>query len=262
MNCCARSADVSLIILSCGHWDYTERLLHSLLRTEGIAFETVLVDNGSDEAVRDQIRGVLDSELGRRLRLRAAFSATNRGIATGRNAGAALAGGPLLLFLDNDVEVFESHWLSALVDAYGQGCLYGVVGSVLVGADDTDRGLFCGGTVGPDGRVQLNTAIGTDLRGREVVSSDFCLGASFLTGRGLWDRLGGFDSQYDPMDYEDVDFCLRAHRLGLQSGVVRRSRLRHWGHVTTGTRGFARLQTYLVSGRRFVKRWGRSNPIG
>ena len=33
--------------------------------------------------------------------------------------------------------------------------------------------------------------------------------------REVWHRLGGFDTQFCPLWFEDVDFCKRVHNLGL-----------------------------------------------
>ncbi len=34
--------------------------------------------------------------------------------------------------------------------------------------------------------------------------------------REVWQRLGGFDTQFHPLWFEDVDFCKRARDLGLK----------------------------------------------
>jgi N-acetylglucosaminyl-diphospho-decaprenol L-rhamnosyltransferase len=45
-------------------------------------------------------------------------------------------------------------------------------------------------------------------------------GAMLMFRREVWQRLGGFDTQFDPLWFEDVDFCRRARDLGLKIHYV------------------------------------------
>lgn len=45
-------------------------------------------------------------------------------------------------------------------------------------------------------------------------------GAFLMFRREVWHRLGGFDTQFDPLWFEDVDFCKRAADLGLKIRYV------------------------------------------
>jgi GT2 family glycosyltransferase len=66
-------------------------------------------------------------------------------------------------------------------------------------------------------------------------------GAFLMFGREVWRRLGGFDTQFWPLWFEDVDFCKRAHDLGLKIQYVPEAIARHQGghslaHVDRGCR--------------------------
>ena len=39
-------------------------------------------------------------------------------------------------------------------------------------------------------------------------------GACLAVTRTMWDKVGGFDEQFFPVWFEDVDFCKRAARSG------------------------------------------------
>lgn len=45
-------------------------------------------------------------------------------------------------------------------------------------------------------------------------------GAFLMFRREVWQRLGGFDTQFYPLWFEDVDFCKRAYDLGLKIQYV------------------------------------------
>lgn len=54
-------------------------------------------------------------------------------------------------------------------------------------------------------------------------------GAFLLFRRDLWDRLGGFDTQFAPIWFEDVDFCKRALALGSKIRYLPRVTATHQG---------------------------------
>lgn len=54
-------------------------------------------------------------------------------------------------------------------------------------------------------------------------------GAFLMFRREVWQRLGGFDTQFYPLWFEDVDFCKRAHDLGLKIQYVPRVTALHQG---------------------------------
>lgn len=56
--------------------------------------------------------------------------------------------------------------------------------------------------------------------------------AAFLMfRREVWQRLGGFDTRFYPLWFEDVDFCKRAHDLGLKIQYVPQvTAMHHGGH--------------------------------
>lgn len=253
--------EVSVVVLSRNHWPYTATVLEGLAGTSGVAFETVVVDNGSTPEVVAALEATAAGELGRRLRLRLRLHPTNLGVASGRNDGAALCRAPLVLFLDNDVEVVEPGWLHALVETYSENPELGAVGAVLHNADDDRTIQFSGGAVDRRGRVHFETTLAADphLRGR-AKATRLCIGACLLTPRELFEKAGGFDPAFDPMDYEDVDYCLRLAEAGHRSAIALGAHLVHHGHVTTGSRDPGRVRNYVVNGRRFLARWADRLP--
>jgi GT2 family glycosyltransferase len=54
-------------------------------------------------------------------------------------------------------------------------------------------------------------------------------GAFLMFRREVWQRLGGFDTQFYPLWFEDVDFCKRASDLGLKIKYVAQVTAQHQG---------------------------------
>jgi glycosyltransferase involved in cell wall biosynthesis/SAM-dependent methyltransferase len=86
--------------------------LGSVLAQTYTDFEVIVVDDGSTDSTADYLAQVTDQ----RVRF---VSHPNMGLPASRNAGARLASGAWLAFLDDDDSV-ESTWLERLVDLVGQ----------------------------------------------------------------------------------------------------------------------------------------------
>jgi N-acetylglucosaminyl-diphospho-decaprenol L-rhamnosyltransferase len=54
-------------------------------------------------------------------------------------------------------------------------------------------------------------------------------GAFLLIRRAAWHRIGGFDERFEPVWFEDVDFCLRLNRNGYRIRFVPQVRAQHTG---------------------------------
>ncbi len=253
MGHAGKRPEVSIVILSHNHWDYTVTALNSLTMTRDVSFETILVDNGSVPPVREAIAEYHNTGINYQY----VFNDTNIGIASGRNQGASIAKGHSVLFLDNDVRIIHSDWLKNLLCAMRAHPSIGVGGGILLRPSGEPQ--FAGGRIDSKGNILFSEKLNADDEfDGNVVFTEFCIGACMLVSKSCWDQLGGFDTLFDPMDYEDIDFCLRAREMGWQSGVVPQTKLIHTSHVTTGKNGladFRRLKNFLINGRRFKKRW-------
>jgi GT2 family glycosyltransferase len=73
-------------------------------------------------------------------------------------------------------------------------------------------------------------------------------GAFLMFRRQLWQRLGGFDTQFHPLWFEDVDFCKRTRNLGLKIQYVPQVIARHrGGHSIAGLDWGCRQVYWYVS---------------
>ncbi len=133
------------------------------------------------------------------------------------NLAAAQAKGEYLLFLNDDVEIIDRHWLEALLEQ-GQRPEVGVVGPRLLYPDRRVQhaGMFLA-AVGQARHAFRYAAeqdpgyFGLALTQRNVIA---VTGACLLTRRETFDALGGFDETQSIVN-NDVDYCLRAWQSGL-----------------------------------------------
>ena len=132
------------------------------------------------------------------------------------NQAAEIAKGELLLLLNNDIEVNESGWFEAMASQAMRPSV-GAVGALLLYPDGT---IQHGGVV-----LGLNHAVGHAYRnlrlnhavhrGRSQLLSCWSAvtGACLMIRKELLVRVGGLDEDL-PVEFNDVDLCLRLVQLG------------------------------------------------
>jgi GT2 family glycosyltransferase len=169
------------------------------------------------------------------------------------NNAVRLSNGEYVLLMNDDVRVKTPNWLE-LMAGMAERPGVGVVGPRL---------LFPNGTVQHAGVVLLGGlpghayyewprnafgyAMGLQLnRGYSAVT-----GACCLTPRSLFDRLAGFSERYK-LNYNDVDYCLRARELGYRSVYLADAELYHYEGVSKD--GGRSVSTEEIS--MFLSDWG------
>jgi len=145
----------------------------------------------------------------------------NLGFAGGVNAGIDAAQGDVFVLLNQDC-IVQPGWLAELLRALEVHSEFGIAGCTIVNSDGTlnHAGAF---VRRPDAYGVHSTEIG-DGEPRPV---EYVTGAAMAIRRSTWDRIGRFDEGFYPAYYEDSDYCYRARRKGLETGLVPSARVTH-----------------------------------
>jgi GT2 family glycosyltransferase/glycosyltransferase involved in cell wall biosynthesis len=239
---------VSIVIPVYNKVAYTLACLRSLAERAGdVPFEVIVVDDGSSDATPQRLAGIGG--------IRALRNAENLGFIGSCNAGAAVAQGEYVLFLNNDT-VVTAGWLEALLRCIEQAPQAGLVGAKLVYPDG--RLQESGGIVFDDasgwnyGRFDEPDDPRYSFR-REV---DYCSGAAILLRRDLFARLGRFDTRYAPAYYEDTDLAFAVRAAGFKVYVEPASVVVHFEGITSGTDTASGIKRYQVVNReKFQHKW-------
>ncbi len=206
---------IVVIVLTYNQRDVTLRCLESLMALKSPPFTVLLWDNGSNDGTCAAVN--------------AAFPAivthhhdANLGVASGRNAAAALAMArfkpEFLLFLDNDM-VLESDFVRGLVEPLLRDPGVGQTQAKLRFMDDQGRLNDGGGARIDFVRWQITPVGYREVdRGQHDQEKDCisCGGAMMVRAR-LFQQLGGFDATFDPFGPEDLDFSLRLQAAGYRA---------------------------------------------
>ncbi len=175
--------------------------------------ELIVVDNGSTEPASVRYLRHLESTGGTTvIRSPGPFNFSKLA-----NTGARIAGGAYLLFMNNDVEMIDDTWLTEMVS---HGCRenVGVVGARLLFPDDRIQHagvrIGVGGVAGHVFKGWHKHDLG--YKGRTQLAQDVSAvtGACMLVKRRVFDEVGGFDARHLQIAFNDIDFCLKARKLG------------------------------------------------
>jgi O-antigen biosynthesis protein len=242
--------EVSVIIPVHNKFSYTYDCLRSIHeKLPKVPFEIILVDDcSSDETL---LCALVFSGAVRIVR-----NSRNLGFVRTCNAGAAVARGKYLFFLNNDTLVRDG-WLDRLVETFEQVPNVGIAGSKL---------LFENGRLQEAGGIIWRLGDGWNWgRDRDPTEPAFCFlrdadwvcGAALMIRRTMFEELGGFDELFAPGYYEDTDLSFRVRARGQRVVVQPASEIVHLEGVTSGTDtsgpGMKRFQA--INQAKFYQRW-------
>jgi glycosyltransferase involved in cell wall biosynthesis/GT2 family glycosyltransferase len=247
---------VSIVIPTRDLVQLLEQCVRSLReRTDYGQIEIVIVDNDSTEkATHEYFRELESKQIARVVPAPGPFSFSRL-----INCGAEAARGELLAFLNNDTEASESGWLREMV-SHAVRPEVGAVGARLWYPDGTlQHGgtiLGLGGVAGhayhriPRGHPgYFNRAF---LQGNYSAVTAACM----VLRKKVFVDLGGFDESNLEIDFNDVDFCLRLRKRGLQIVWTPYANLIHHESVSRGHHlSPEALSQFLREARYMQQKW-------
>lgn len=233
------------------------------LSDQGWQIQLILVDNGSRP---DELHTLFEWFLMNKSRFNEVLSllaSRNLGCTGGRNIALKLASSDRILMLDNDIILPDDPaWLESLWGKMEADPRVGIVAPMLVSADHPD--------------IVLSTGIGLTRRGRvgyinrskavtdvspasiEVLAAP---NTCWLVRREAQRAVGLLSEEYYPVQYEDVDLCVRLRLAGWKVLCDCSVVIKHIENVTTRNlkdHPFARLT--VRNGMRFKRKWADILP--
>jgi GT2 family glycosyltransferase len=193
-----------------------------------------VVDGTAPEAVREQLHAREGRTEGRNVRVVGYHEPFN--FSTQINLGAAHATGEHLLLLNDDIEVTEPGWVDALL-AFGEHPEIGAVGPRLLFDDGRIQHagvVLAGGHAGHPFYGYRADTPGYFGAPRVTANYSAVTAACMLTRRAAFEEVGGLATAF-PLNYNDVDYCLRLRRRGYR--VVYTPEVTLW-HYESSSRGF------------------------
>jgi GT2 family glycosyltransferase len=222
-------------------------------KTEYPHYRVVVMDNGSTEP--DALALLSD------LRRTPRFTVVDRpgpfNFSALSNEGARLTATPLLVFLNNDIEMIDGDWLKPLIRWAVQPEIGAVGAKLLFPCGTLQHAGVVVGLGGIGGHVYRKRPL--DTRGylgelgvpHEVTA---VTGACIAIERAKFEAIGGFDAENLPVELNDLDLCLRIAERGWSNLWTPESVLYHHESASRLV-GLSPSKAYRGERFYFAQRW-------
>jgi GT2 family glycosyltransferase/2-polyprenyl-3-methyl-5-hydroxy-6-metoxy-1,4-benzoquinol methylase len=241
-----RAVRVSIVMLTWNQLSLTQQAIASIRSATRQPYELIVVDNGSTDGTVEYLDGLAAQGV------RVIKNRENRGVAAGWNQGLHAATGDCVMVVNNDV-IVAAGWLERMTQlAYTLphaglvGCRVSAVSGPQMLAPDYERledfPLFA--------RRYAELADGSWFELPRIVA------VVMLWRREVYERVGDFDEQFSPSDFEDDDYSVRTLRAGYRNVVANDVFIHHIGsasHPVVTSEVKARAK---ANGERFRAKWG------
>ncbi|USR91522.1 glycosyltransferase [Phormidium yuhuli AB48] len=220
-------------------------------------YEVIVVDNGSSQRQTQRLFKTWAKREPKRFRVEPLDIPFN--YPKLNNLGVSKANGDYLLFLNNDTEVTQGDWLSAMVEQ-AQRPSIGAVGATLLYPDNTIQHagvvLGIGGVAGHSHKFYPKDAIGYFAQLQTVNNYSAVTAACLLCRREVFDAVDGFEESLS-VAFNDVDFCLKMIEKGYRNVCLPHVRLYHYESKSRGQENTPEKQLRFKQEIDYMKhRWG------
>lgn len=220
--------------------------IDNIVRNVKMPFEIVVVCNSNDNKLVDYVR--TNKKINKYC-----VNNVNVGVSRAWNIGAMLAEGDVLCFVNDDVEI-------------GVGSIDKMV-TILLSNDEI-------GEIGPAGG-KFDALLGTPgprVQGNENEEVDEVSGYLFIIRRKVYDLTGGFDTNYTPASFEEIDMSFKIRSLRHKCIVVPNLNIIHHNYDGISTKFNVPLvyfdktistkELYERNKRIFINKWSKFSLRG
>ncbi|MCX7012920.1 MAG: glycosyltransferase family 2 protein [Candidatus Sumerlaeota bacterium] len=245
---------VSVVVCAHDNASCIERCLGALAQSNYKRLDTIVFDDASQDGTARLVERWLPSLPGES---RLLLSANNLGFVRACNEASLHARGEILFLLNSDAMIFPDT-IGAFVRVLRDEPRLGVAGCKILEADE--RTIQCVGN-----RLSPN-ALGRPIGGGEEdrgqfdhpVDCEFVTGAALAIRTDLWFDASGFDEDFAPAYYEDMDLCLRLRAKGYRVAAIPSARVAHLGGQAYGAGSWRFIDLTMRNRiRLLVKHWAR-----
>ncbi|MFQ5328776.1 MAG: glycosyltransferase family 2 protein [Thermodesulfobacteriota bacterium] len=229
---------ISVIIVNWNGLNFLKGSLRTLSLQSYIDFETIVVDNGSDDGSLSFIRTSYPQ-------IRIIENSGNRGFAAANNQGIAVARGRYVALLNNDTEV-EQEWLATLAaSAESSPPDVGMWAPKILSIEDRTSIDSVGGLLISRCCIAKGRGRGERDRGQYDNLRDVFIpsGCAAMYRLAMLETVGNFDEQFFAY-CEDTDIGLRAMLMGWKTRSVPEAVVYHHYSGTAGK--YSPTKAFLV----------------
>ncbi len=244
---------ISIITVNYNGLALTVELLNSIKKLSYKNLEVFVVDNASKESPQAYLNEHFPE-------VKCIRSDANLGFAGGNNLAARQAKGDFIFYINNDAEITEG-CLEKLISLFEKRPKLGIVSPLICyfkeSKDASNDLIQYAGMTQMNALTARNSTIGEKTRDSgqyaDAKPTAYAHGAAMMISRKATEKVGlMFDNFF--LYYEELDWCERIRKAGLEIYVEPRARIYHKESATVGAS--STLKTYYINRNRiyFMRR--------
>lgn len=235
---------VSIIIPVYNNIKYTKQCIQSIKENTSVEHEIIVVDNSSND---DTIEVLESCKLADKI----VTLVKNYGFPYAINRGVEESKGDIICLLNNDI-ITTPGWLDRLIEELDHYDIVGPVTNFVTKMQKVRIGVY-------DNKESLYRKAkewSQEHKG-ETIEVNWIIGFAMVFKKSLWDVVGPFDADLFKIgNYEDIDFCFNAKRLGFRIAIVKDVYLHHYGSKTFGLIKTSYNKLLYENQQKLLKKWG------
>lgn len=250
--------DCSVVILAHSGVEFTRHCYEGLLAARDLPRELFLVDNGSTDGTSELIASVVPRFEEKGVSVTTWRNEENKGCSLARNEAWEKATARYTVFLDNDTVVCTNDWLSRFMDVFEREPSLGVLGPKLIYPFQPHAIQCAGVSISRLGRIAFRGrgADRDDSRYGQYWKTWSLISACWMMRTDLRDSVGYLDELFHPVQYEDLDLCLRAREAGYDVAYTPRVEMYHFEGITTASFGSEEYKVNIArNSLKFRRKW-------
>lgn len=237
--------EVTIVIPTLGNLHYTKQCVNSWRLNTHVPSVILVIDNGSTDGTREWLLDQPD--------ILHILNTSNLGFGMAVNQGLFCVSSPYVVIANNDI-IFTPDWLTHLIAHASRDDNVGLVGPMtnfVSGPQKLDIANF-----GPS--FDLDGFANSYYDRNKKCFQEFARLVFFCTliKKTVLDKIGFLDERFLLGNFEDDDFCRRAHIAGFKAIIAQDTFIYHHGHTTFKSQrinlGELLKKNYAV----YLNKWG------
>ncbi len=240
--------DVAVVILAHNGEEYTKYALDSILAAATKPWEIFLVDNASSDntpALFKQYSKIYNQA---GIKVHSWRNSENLGCSLARNQAWEKVSSRYTVFMDNDAAVCSRDWLARFITCFDEHPKLRILGGKMIYPYEPHPIQCAGVVISPLGRVAFRG------RGEERQDPAYqafwpawgLISACWMMRTDLRDEVGYLDESFHPVQYEDLDLCLRTRLAGWEVAYTPLVEMYHFEGMTTNAVGDVQYQSNIA----------------
>lgn len=209
-----KNPEVSFVIINWNGKKITRECIQSIERISYRNYEIIVVDNGSSDGSREMIKKEFP-------KVRVIENHRNVGAPKATNQGIRASRGKYVFRMDNDTEIMNKDILETLISMMERDDRIGLIGCKLIYPSGANQ--FASGYVDSFGIARHY------YNDEERDTLGLCTAGMFIR-KSITERIGHLDEGFSPMFFEDLEYTIRAKKMGYKTVYTPRAVLFHKEH--------------------------------